>query len=188
MEKFAAIDFETANFNRSSVCSVGIVFVEDGILTDSFYSLIRPQPNFYVARNTAVHGLTYFDTCRAPEFPAVWSQVAHRLEGMPLVAHNSPFDRSCLQAVHEAYDLPYPDYPFYCTYRLSAREYPFLQNHQLHTVSAYCGYDLTAHHHALADAEACAHIAVTLLRKHGLEQLAALQQHLAGHRRKGSGR
>lgn len=36
-------------------------------------------------------------------------------------------------------------------------------NHQLLTVAAYCGYNLTQHHNALADAEACAWIARELL-------------------------
>ena len=30
-------------------------------------------------------------------------------------------------------------------------------------VVAACGYDLTAHHHALADAQACAQIALKIL-------------------------
>ena len=30
MQDFAAIDFETANNERSSVCSVGVVIVRDG--------------------------------------------------------------------------------------------------------------------------------------------------------------
>ena len=38
-----------------------------------------------------------------------------------------------------------------------------LPNHQLHTVAAACGYDLQNHHHALADAEACAAIALYIL-------------------------
>jgi len=38
-----------------------------------------------------------------------------------------------------------------------------LPNHQLHTVSAACGFDLLHHHNALADAEACAHIAMKIL-------------------------
>ena len=38
-----------------------------------------------------------------------------------------------------------------------------LPNHQLHTVAARCGYDLTNHHHALADAEACAQIALLII-------------------------
>lgn len=186
MEKFAAIDFETANGKRTSVCSIGVVIVENGILTDSFYSLICPRPNFYTSWTTAVHGLTYFDTANAPDFPEVWLQIAPRLEGLPLVAHNSPFDKGCLAAVHELYDMPYPDYLFFCTYRLARKEYPFLENHQLHTVSAYCGYELADHHHALADAEACAHIAVTLMRKHCVEQLSALQQKLIAYNRRKS--
>ena len=47
MKDFAAIDFETANSERSSVCSVGVVIVRDGEITDSFYSLIQPEPNYY---------------------------------------------------------------------------------------------------------------------------------------------
>ena len=31
MERFASLDFETANWNMTSVCSVGIVIVENGI-------------------------------------------------------------------------------------------------------------------------------------------------------------
>ena len=45
MKDFVAIDFETANSERSSVCSIGIVIVRDGVITDSFYSTIQPEPN-----------------------------------------------------------------------------------------------------------------------------------------------
>ena len=48
MKDFAAIDFETANNERSSVCSVGIVIVRNGEIVDSFYSLIQPEPNYYI--------------------------------------------------------------------------------------------------------------------------------------------
>ena len=47
MRDFAAIDFETANYDRSSVCSVGVVIVRDGEIVDKFYSLIQPEPNYY---------------------------------------------------------------------------------------------------------------------------------------------
>ena len=45
MTDFAAIDFETANGRRTSVCSVGVVVVRGGEVVDTFYSLIRPRPN-----------------------------------------------------------------------------------------------------------------------------------------------
>ena len=114
MENFVAIDFETANGNRSSVCSVGIVVVRDGEIVDKYYSLIQPTPNFYTRFTTAVHGLTKEDTGDARQFPQVWAELsAHLPEDFPLVAHNSPFDESCLRAVFEAYDMDYPEYPFF---------------------------------------------------------------------------
>ena len=72
MTDFAAIDFETANGRRTSVCSVGIVVVRGGVVVDSFYSLVRPRPNYYSEFTTAVHGLTYHDTIEAPDFAEVW--------------------------------------------------------------------------------------------------------------------
>lgn len=164
MDNFAAIDFETANAQRSSVCSVGVVVVREDKIVDKFYSLIYPRPDFFSYWNTRVHGLTMQDVEDAPAFPDVWEQIAPKIEGLPLVAHNSPFDESCLKAVLAAYRLDYPDYEFHCTCRASRRLLGhILPNHQLQTVAAYCGYDLAQHHHALADAEACAAIARKLL-------------------------
>ena len=82
MKDFAAIDFETANGKRTSVCSVGVVVVRGGEMTDSFYSLIRPRPNFYSRFTTAIHGLSYEDTAQAPDFADVWKQIAPRIEGL----------------------------------------------------------------------------------------------------------
>ena len=162
LRDFAAIDFETANNERSSVCSVGIVIVRNGEIQESFYSLIQPEPNYYSYWCTRVHGLCRQDTEEAPVFPKVWAQIEQKIEGLPLVAHNSPFDEGCLRAAHRVYRLDYPDYRFFDTLRASRRLLPQLHDHQLHTVSAACGYDLTRHHHALADAEACAAIATAL--------------------------
>jgi DNA polymerase-3 subunit epsilon len=164
MLDFAAIDFETANYERTSVCSVGVVVVRNGEIVDSFYSLIQPEPNYYNYRCTQVHGITRDDTESAPIFPEVWRQIEPLIEGLPLVAHNKSFDESCLKAVFRVYQMDYPDYEFCCTYKAARRVYGnSLPNHQLHTVAARCGYQLENHHHALADAEACAWIAKEIL-------------------------
>lgn len=163
MKDFAAIDFETANECRSSVCSVGVVIVCDGKIVDTFYSLIHPEPEYYKWFCQQVHGLTPEDTDTAPLFPHVWEKIAPMIEGLPLVAHNSPFDEGCLKEVFRVYQMDYPDYIFHDTLALSRILMPDLENHQLQTVAAACGYDLIDHHHALADAEACAHIAMSLL-------------------------
>ena len=164
MNDFAAIDFETANEQPSSVCSVGVVVVRGGKVVDSFYSLIHPEPEYYRWFCQRVHGLGPCDTDSAPVFPHVWEKIAPRIEGLPLVAHNARFDEGCLKAVHRVYQMDYPDYSFFDTLAASRRHFGCgLPNHQLQTVSAACGYELKNHHHALADAEACAAIAIRLL-------------------------
>lgn len=163
MKDFAAIDFETANSERSSVCSVGVVIVRDGEMVDSFYSLIQPEPNYYNYWCSRVHGLCCADTDEAPVFPRVWEKVAPMIEGLPLVAHNKTFDEGCLRAVFRTYQMDYPDYEFHDTLRVARRLLKNLPDHQLHTVAAACGFDMNNHHHALADAEACAWIARELL-------------------------
>lgn len=159
MENFAAIDFETANEQRTSVCSIGVVVVRNGEIVDKYYSLIRPEPEYYTCWTTRVHGLTMADTANARLFPDVWKEVEPLIEGLPLIAHNKSFDESCLKAVFRTYRLDYPNYQFLCTLSAARREIKCLANHQLHTVASYLGYNLTQHHHALADAEACAWIA-----------------------------
>jgi len=164
MMDFAAIDFETANYSMSSVCSVGIIIVRAGKMTEKFYSLIRPEPEWYAYWNTRTHGLTVKDTAKAEVFPFVWSRIALKISGLQLVAHNSPFDEACLKAVHRVYQMDYPDYQFLCTCRASRKVFgKTLPNHQLHTVAKHCGYNLDNHHNALADAEACAAIAMKIL-------------------------
>ena len=163
LKDFASIDFEIANVNRSSVCSVGIAIVKDEKIVDTFYSLIKPQPNYYYWKFTEIHGLNKSDTINASAFPKVWAEIAPKLQGLPLVAHNATFDESCLKAVFQVYQMDYPDYEFYDTLWAARRAFPYLENHQLHTVAAECGYILENHHHALADAEACAWIAREIL-------------------------
>jgi len=162
MQDFAAIDFETANSERSSVCSVGVVIYKNGKKVDEFYSLIKPEPEYYNFWCSRVHGLTAADTENASVFPDVWKQIEPKIKGLPLVAHNKAFDESCLKAVFRVYQMDYPDYEFLCTLVKSRQVWPG-GRHTLDIIAARCGYDLTNHHHALADAEACAAIALEIL-------------------------
>ena len=162
MKDFAAIDFETANFQRTSVCSVGVVVYRNGEKVDEFYSLIKPEPEYYNSVCSEVNGLSVQDTANAPVFPEVWEQIEPKIAGLPLVAHNKAFDENCLKAVFRCYQMDYPDYTFYCTLQKSKKLWPGIR-HNLDVIAARCGYDLHHHHHALADAEACAAIALKIL-------------------------
>lgn len=166
MTDFVAIDFETANAQRTSICSVGAVLVVSGQIVDSYYSLVRPEPNYYYSLNTNIHGLSRRDTDRARSFDQVWLEdLVPFIGARPLVAHNKSFDESCLRHTLAFYGLPAYSRDFFCTCIQARRVLGHrLPNHRLPTVAAYFGYDLEAHHHALADAEACAHIACQLFR------------------------
>lgn len=168
---FVAIDFETANGCRSSVCSVGLVVVRNNEIYDRYYSLIRPRPNYYTTWTTEIHGLTRADTDEAPLFPEVWKEMTERIGDLPLVAHNRPFDEGCLRAVLRLYGLKYPGNEFYCTLAGARRRLRGLPNYRLNTVAKYCGYDLEHHHHALADAEAASIVCLHICKAFGDEAI-----------------
>ena len=164
MKNFAAIDFETANGNLSSVCSVGVIVVRNGEILHKIYKLIRPVPNYYSPANIRVHGLTSEDTDSADHFPEVWAEIESYIEDLPLVAHFSRFDEGCLRAAHTRFGMKYPNYKFYCTCQASRKFFGNqLPNHKLPTVAKACGFNLESHHNALADALACCHIALKIL-------------------------
>ena len=150
LRDFAAIDFETANREATSVCSVGVVIVRNGTIVDRFYRLIQPEPNYYSYQNSLVHGLTAEDTDNEQVFPYVWQELEPLIDGLPFVAHNKGFDERCLKAVFRAYRMDYPDFLFHCTLAAARRQLKYLPNHQLHTVAEDCGYLLSDHHNALA--------------------------------------
>ena len=168
LDDFAAIDFETANPSRSSVCSVGIAIVRGRKIADTFYSLIKPQPNFYYWRFTQIHGLNYFDTASARLFPEVWEEARARIEGLPLVAHNAAFDEGCLKAAHEFFGMQYPQYEFHCTCRACREYFKTLpdfarpEGASLDCAAEFFGIRLDNHHNAIADAVACAQIALSI--------------------------
>ncbi len=146
---FTAIDFETANYERSSICQVGLVRVENGIVVHKINKLVRPQPNYYLEWFTNdVHGISTEDTDDAPVFSDIWEEIFSYIEGQDVVAHNGfAFDFVCLSKTLEYYNIPVPEYKKHCTYKIFGENLEVLcdrYNIQLN------------HHNALSDAEACA--------------------------------
>jgi DNA polymerase-3 subunit epsilon len=101
--KAVAIDFETATSSRDSACAVGLAWIESGIVTRREYRLIRPRQEQFHPMNIRVHGITAADVRGAPEFPVVFNEFKSELEGALVLAHNSSFDISVLDASLQAY-------------------------------------------------------------------------------------
>lgn len=162
INNFIAIDFETANKYRSSACSMGLVIVNNGLITREWETLIKPQPFFFSHWSTAIHGITPDKVMDAPTFEEVWSRIdSWFVKCDAIVAHNAPFDmnvlHACLEKAQIASHLP----ESICTYRLARKKLPFLRNHKLNTVSEYFQIPLN-HHDALSDARAAAKLMLRL--------------------------
>lgn len=166
MENFVAVDVETANNEPSSICAIGAVRVVDGVITDRFYELVKPEPEYYFRYFTeSIHGIDRHMTENAPTFDVVWRRL-HRLIGrLPLVAHNKRFDERCIRAAFRVYCMDYPDYPFLCTLEKARRTIPrtLCSSFSLPVLCDFLGIPFSNHHNALADAEAAAKIALAIL-------------------------
>ncbi len=160
--RFAAIDFETANFDRSSACAVGLVVVEDGRIVERIHELIRPPTSYFYF--TYLHGITWEDVEDAPSFAEVWPEIAKVISSVDfLAAHHAPFDRRVISSCCHAYGLEYPDKPFVCTVRV-ARQVWGIYPTTLVDVCARLGIPLRPHQ-ADSDAEACARIVIKAARR-----------------------
>lgn len=170
---FIAIDFETANSNRSSICSIGLAFVEKGKLVGSEHIYVKPVPNHYDAFNTFLHGISDKHTRNKLTFKQQWSELKNHFHNQTIVAHNASFDCSVLRFTLEHSKLPYPDLDYHCTYRLAQATLP-LDSHRLNDVSTHFNIKLK-HHNAESDAKAAALIALKLcdhFKVASLEQLS----------------
>jgi DNA polymerase-3 subunit epsilon len=152
---FTAIDFETAQGKRWSICQVGLVRIENGLITDKISKLVCPPDNFYHYRNTGIHGIGAADTCGAPTFDALWPELKPYIHNQTVVAHNGAFDFSCLNQTLAYYGVEPPAFIQKCTYKLFRKKLDELcREHRIPL----------NHHDALSDALACAQLYLLALK------------------------
>ena len=162
--KIVAIDFETANNSPASVCSVGVSVMEDGVIEDSYYSLIRPEDNvsYFSGWNIRIHGIKPKDVENAPPFSEVYRDLLRLFEGAVITAHNARFDIGCLKAACQNCNLPIPDIRYFDTVEMSRKCYPELDHHRLNDMCDYLHVELD-HHNAMSDAYGCMMIVVNVM-------------------------
>src|SRR5687768_209079 len=89
---FTAVDVETANERYDSLCSLGIVVVENGVIMEERSYLIRPKVLRLAVINSQIHKLTEEDLKKVPEIIDIWQNIHSLLDNRILVAHNASFD------------------------------------------------------------------------------------------------
>lgn len=157
MESFTAIDFETAQGYRWSICQVGLIRVENGIITKELDILVQPPNNYYWSRFTDIHGISSSDTFKSPTFDTVWNEIEPYITNKNVIAHNGfGFDFPVLNKTLEYYNMQTPDYNKFCTYKIYKSNLAALCNEHKIPLN---------HHDALSDAKACAELYLRWLRK-----------------------
>ena len=167
---WAAIDFETANYDANSACALGLALVDDGRVSGTFYSLIRPPQIDFVPRFIGIHGIKPEDVETAPTFAEVWEQVTKLVVGRTLLAHNARFDKGVLRACLEHYQIARPQFRFACTVELARAVWPGSSTYRLSAVAERLRIPLD-HHQAESDAIASARIGLAALVETGLPSL-----------------
>lgn len=171
-----AIDFETANEQRSSPCSIGLAWIFDGTVTRVEERLIRPKELRFSAFNTSIHGIRESDVENAPEFPDVLAEFRGDLRGSLVIAHNASFDMSVLRATLDAYGETYPKLQYLCTLKIARRVWD-MPSYRLSDLSEMLGVELE-HHQAGDDARACAEVALAAKEKVGARSIGEIAGHI----------
>lgn len=172
---FVALDFETANHQRESVCEIGIAIVQDGMVKEQKSWLVRPRNNWFNSMNTRIHGIDAQKVAHAPEFDEIWQTVGSYFEDAYVVAHNASFDLSVLRHVLAQYELPFPQLSYACSLQVARRAWRGFPSYGLSALSERFGISLN-HHAAGSDAEACAHILLKAMEAHQLTHFEDIEK------------
>lgn len=166
---FIAIDFETANQDFNSACSIGIAAVRDSEIVETYYSLINSHVEFS-PDNIRVHGITPEDVRRAPSAYDVWREISRFFGNYAVLAHNAYFDMSVLKKSFpflNQVDFKYIDTVSLCKEFVPGRK-------SLAHCADFFHIDLGCHHNALDDAETCAKVALSCIQASGYKNLGEL--------------
>ena len=158
---FIAIDFEIANNNMNSACSMGMIFVKDNQIIEEKYYLIHPPTMEFDKDMILVHGIKPIDVLSAPSFNGIWEQIKHHFSQTIIVAHNAQFDMSVLYACLKEYSLEIPEFNYLCSIPISTKATRGVKvGNSLKERCLHFDIEFEDHHNALADARACAQLVI----------------------------
>lgn len=156
---YTVFDVETANSQRASICSIGIVRCENDRIIYEKEILVNPKTDFSPF-NVMIHGINPWDVRDKPEFPEVWEEIADYFSDTVLIAHNAKsMDLCALYKTLHRYGLPGVNNQYICTLecarRTAEQENRVGESNSLDVLSDRYHVDLSHHHNALDDAKAC---------------------------------
>ncbi|GAA1239289.1 DEDDh family exonuclease [Kitasatospora nipponensis] len=152
---YAVVDVETTGLGRTDrVISAGVYRLDpDGTVIDHWYTLVNPLRD---PGPVWIHGLTSAVLADAPTFPEIADELAERLRGRVMVAHNALFDWNMISREYARAGLRAPVEHRLCTMVLSRDLGLPLPNGKLSTLAEYFGVRQRNAHNALDDARVLA--------------------------------
>jgi len=160
--RYIAFDVETPNRCNNRMSAIGISVVEDGEITEEFYSLVDPEQPFDWF-NTQLTGISAESVEGAPTFPELWEKIEPLMSSGVLAAHNAGFDMGVLRKCLEHYGIEWKETAQgLCTVVMGRRLLPGI-SHKLNDMCDYYGIGLD-HHRADSDSHACAEILLRYIR------------------------
>ena len=161
---FNAIDVETANSDRASICQIGIVQVVDGEISDTWKTYINPE-DWFDPWNVEIHGITEDIVKSQPTMPDVRDELRLRLRGSIVVSHTS-FDRVAFERAMLKYDLDQLQVHWLDSAKVVRRAWTEYskRGYGLKNVASALGIQFE-HHDALEDARATALIMLRVLEQ-----------------------
>ncbi|HDF2960442.1 TPA: 3'-5' exoribonuclease [Clostridioides difficile] len=174
---FVAIDFETANSERSSACSIGYAIVENGEIVKTGEHLIKPEPFYFDGYNTYLHGIDEEMVSNKSNIVETWNELYPYFKEKIIVAHNASFDMSVLRCGFDAFSVDYPNLNYICTYKLSEKTWINELNYKLDTLAEKFDIEFR-HHNAEEDAIVSAKILLNILNTHDVTDIEGLLEKL----------
>ena len=103
---FNAIDVETANRTRASICQIGIAQVQVGKIKQAASFLVNPEEPFE-SFQTGLHGINEEAVSEAETMLSIHPKLCRLIEKAPLASH-SLFDKQALEKAASKYGLTMP--------------------------------------------------------------------------------
>lgn len=177
LPRFAVLDIETSGLStrRHRILQVAVVIVEDGRVVDEWSSLVRLRWRFQRVGPRRVHGIDRAMLRDAPRLGEVITELARRVDGTVVTAHNVAFDWPFITRAARRAGVELPAAQRLCTLRLSRSLDP--ERQLSHRLSDACArYDIANDrpHDALHDARATARLLPHLLVGHEIRAAADL--------------
>ncbi|WP_244287937.1 exonuclease domain-containing protein [Labrenzia sp. 011] len=155
--RFLALDVETANNERASICQVGLACVgRDGSIA-TWSTFVDPCTSVWTC--TWVHGICEETVRGAPRFPEVLSVLTRVVAGHTVFQHSS-FDRSAVNAACAQHGCFAPDWHWRDSVTVARRAWPELKGnggHGLKSLKNHLGLQFR-HHDGEEDARAAAEV------------------------------